>query len=149
MAVGNVAGSMPADGTSAGPDGFARLPAVIEDFVDVSLGFREALPNVDGLGLLGALGRVFIRPRDVAREGGGLAAERTRGGRFANPAGADTPLSRRLGQSYLAWHAAMHRLIDDADLDWQTEARARFAMTLLTTAAAPSNLLLTNPAALA
>jgi polyhydroxyalkanoate synthase len=134
----------------------------VEDFVDLSLGIREALPpSVDGLGLLGALARVVARPRTVARKSAGLAVELARIGlgrvpvdyaprdwRFANAAWSESPVFRRLGQSYLAWHEAMHELVDEADLDWRTEARARFAMTLLTTAAAPSNFVLTNPDAL-
>lgn len=133
----------------------------IEDFVDLSLGIREALPNVDSLGLLGALGKVFARPGNVAREVAGLGLELARIGlgrvpvdypvkdwRFTNPAWTENPVFRRVGQSYLAWHDAMHRLVDEAELDWRTEARARFAMTLLTTAAAPTNFLPTNPDAL-
>jgi polyhydroxyalkanoate synthase len=154
-------GSAPSGDAAAGDEGAVRLPPPVEDFVDLSFGLREALPNVDGLGLLRALGRVVGRPRNVARGAAALTVELTRIGlgrvpveypakdwRFANPAWTENPVFRRLGQSYLAWHDAMHRLIDEADLDWQTEARARFVMTLLTTAAAPTNFALTNPAAL-
>lgn len=152
-----------ATGVGAGDrdDGAGRLPRTVEDFVDLSLGIREALPSVDGLGLLQALGQVVGRPRAVARGATALTVELARIGlgrvpvdypakdwRFANPAWTENPLFRRLGQSYLAWHDAMHRLVDEAGLDWRTEARARFAMTLLTTAAAPTNFVLTNPAAL-
>ena len=42
----------------------------------------------------------------------------------------------------------MDRLVNEADLDWRTTERARFAMNLLTSAAAPTNFLAGNPAAL-
>src|SRR5687768_6489194 len=121
MAVGDAA-----SGTGPVDDATTRLPGPVEDFVDFSLGIREALPPVDGLGLLGALGQVMGRPRNVARSSAALTVELARIGlgrtpvdyapkdwRFANPAWTENPLFRRLGQSYLAWHEAMHGLIDD------------------------------------
>jgi polyhydroxyalkanoate synthase subunit PhaC len=42
----------------------------------------------------------------------------------------------------------MDRLVSDADLDWRTTERARFAANMLTSALAPTNFLPGNPASL-
>jgi len=68
--------------------------------------------------------------------------------RFADPAWSDNLAYRRLKQAYLAWSDAMLALTDDESLDWRSAERARFAMTVLTSAAAPTNYLPLNPAAL-
>ncbi len=65
--------------------------------------------------------------------------------RFKNRAWEEHPLFSRLGRAYLAWVDALFGLIDDADLDWRTEERARCAMRNLTSALAPTNLFLLNP----
>ena len=97
------------------------------------------LPEAGGdlaLGLAGiAAGRSDIRPPG-------------RDGRFADPAWTENPAYRRLMQSYLLVSSEVRALLERADLDGPTAARARFALTLLTEAAAPTNILLGNPAAL-
>jgi polyhydroxyalkanoate synthase subunit PhaC len=42
----------------------------------------------------------------------------------------------------------MDRLVSDADRDWRTTERARFAANMFTSALAPTNFLPGNPAAL-
>ena len=59
------------------------------------------------------------------------------------------PLFRRLMQAYLVENDAAHRVIDEVELDTKSRARAHFAMSLLTEALAPTNILLTNPDAMA
>jgi polyhydroxyalkanoate synthase len=68
--------------------------------------------------------------------------------RFADAAFREHPFYRRLMQGYLAWRDALHQLVDEVDLDGKSRDRGRFAVTLLTEAAAPTNTLLGNPAAL-
>ncbi len=73
--------------------------------------------------------------------------------RFGDPAFSENPFYRRLMQTYLAWRAAMHDLVGLAAAiadgeDWKAPAQERFAVTLLTEALAPTNLLPGNPAAL-
>jgi len=72
--------------------------------------------------------------------------------RFTDPTWTENPLYRSLMQSYLAWRSAMHDLVDGNDAsqdgDWKNPAQRRFAVTLLTEALAPTNLLPGNPAAL-
>ncbi|MBE3603686.1 alpha/beta fold hydrolase [bacterium] len=72
--------------------------------------------------------------------------------RFSDPAFAENPVYRRLMQTYLAWRAAMHDLVglaaESDGKDWKTPAQERFAVTLMTEALAPTNLLWGNPAAL-
>lgn len=69
--------------------------------------------------------------------------------RFNDEAWTTNPLLRRLAQSYLSWAEELHGLVDDLDLDDSARLRTEFLTTLVTDAAAPTNNLLTNPAALA
>jgi polyhydroxyalkanoate synthase len=69
--------------------------------------------------------------------------------RFAHPAWAHNPIYRRLMQAYLVDATAVMRLVDEVDLDPKSRARARFALTLLVEALAPTNTLAGNPSALA
>jgi polyhydroxyalkanoate synthase len=69
--------------------------------------------------------------------------------RFVDSAWSTNPVYRRLLQVYLVERAALLRLVDDVDLDRKSAARARFALSLVTEAAAPTNTLLGNPTALA
>ncbi len=69
--------------------------------------------------------------------------------RFTDPAWIEHPLFRRTMQSYLAWRAAMHDLVNDADgVEWKEVEQQKFAVTLLTEALSPTNSFLSNPAAL-
>jgi poly[(R)-3-hydroxyalkanoate] polymerase subunit PhaC len=70
--------------------------------------------------------------------------------RFSDPAWSENPLYRRWGQAYLVWAGAVERLASTPRLqeDWRREARARAAAAKLVDAAAPTNLLAGNPAAL-
>ncbi|MBV8429850.1 MAG: alpha/beta fold hydrolase [Solirubrobacterales bacterium] len=69
-------------------------------------------------------------------------------GRFRDPAWSHNPAYHRLMQSYLAWSDAVLGWVDDAELDWRDAERARFVLQILVSAAAPTNSLLGNPAAL-
>ena len=68
--------------------------------------------------------------------------------RFSDPAWTSHPVYRRLGQAYLALEQAMRDAVEDADVDWQTRERARFAVGILASALAPTNTLAGNPTAL-
>ncbi len=71
--------------------------------------------------------------------------------RFADPAWSQNPAFHRLSQTYLAVGASLGRLVDifDSDLaNWRQAENARFAVNLLVSSLAPTNALLTNPAAL-
>jgi poly[(R)-3-hydroxyalkanoate] polymerase subunit PhaC len=69
--------------------------------------------------------------------------------RFVDSVWADHPLYRRLLQTYFVQCRAISRLVDEVELDHKSRERARFAVSLLTEAAAPTNYLVTNPTALA
>jgi polyhydroxyalkanoate synthase subunit PhaC len=69
--------------------------------------------------------------------------------RFAHPAWSSNPLYHRLLQAYLVGRHALLGLVDEVDLDPKSRERARFAMSLVTEAAAPTNTLAGNPSALA
>ncbi|MBV8295808.1 MAG: alpha/beta fold hydrolase [Acidimicrobiia bacterium] len=69
--------------------------------------------------------------------------------RFTHPAWSQNPVYRRVMQGYLVEARALLAIVDDVDLDAKSRERARFAVSLLTEALAPTNTLLGNPSALA
>jgi polyhydroxyalkanoate synthase subunit PhaC len=69
--------------------------------------------------------------------------------RFGHPAWSSNPVYRRLLQAYLVEARALLGLVDGVDLDPKSRERARFAVSLFTEAAAPTNTLAGNPSALA
>ena len=89
----------------------------------------------------GQLLEVLAGRSDVAPEPGDK--------RFAHPAWRDNPVYRRLLQAYLVDARAVLGVVDEVELDAKSRERARFAVSLLTEAAAPTNTLLGNPSALA
>ena len=68
--------------------------------------------------------------------------------RFSDPAWEDNAAFFALRQSYLVLRRLAEDLLAAAELDTATRAKAEFAVDLLADALAPTNLLLTNPAAL-
>ncbi|BAO90930.1 alpha/beta fold hydrolase [Caballeronia cordobensis] len=68
--------------------------------------------------------------------------------RFADPAWREQSLYRTTLQGYLAWRNALAGFVDHSALDDANKERARFAMSLVTDALAPTNTLAGNPAAL-
>ena len=71
--------------------------------------------------------------------------------RFADPAWAQNPAFRRLSQEYLSLCESVGHLVDDLDgteRSWQDAERARFVANIVMSAAAPTNFLPSNPAAL-
>ena len=71
-----------------------------------------------------------------------------RDARFADPAWRENLFYRRWGQAYLAFCAGLEELLQEPEADWRSRERARFAVNILTSAVAPTNTLLGNPAAL-
>ena len=68
--------------------------------------------------------------------------------RFKDPAFQTNPVYSRLVQAYLLLRAELQATVDDLGLDERNGDRARFALSLLTEAVAPTNTLLGNPSAL-
>jgi polyhydroxyalkanoate synthase len=105
--------------------------------------------------------KLALRPRAVARRSAGLAGELAkiaagrsgleppkRDRRFRDEAWQQNPAFKRLMQTYLATGRTIDALICEADLDWRSERRVRFAADNLLDALSPSNGPLTNPTAL-
>ena len=137
----------PAVRSILGPDlfvgfDFRDLAASIADFVGGMMDGRsktlERLPRL-GTELIDALiGRSNIEPDPSDK-------------RFSDPAWKENPFYRALMQGYLVWRGTMFDLVDQQTTngsDWKTPAQKRFAVSLLTEAFAPTNLLFGNPAAL-
>jgi polyhydroxyalkanoate synthase subunit PhaC len=69
--------------------------------------------------------------------------------RFSDPAWSDYPFYRRIMQTYLVWRSTMQAMVPEAaNGEWKEAEQQRFAIRLLTEALAPTNLLISNPAAL-
>jgi polyhydroxyalkanoate synthase subunit PhaC len=66
--------------------------------------------------------------------------------RFADPAWSDNWLLKRAVQLYLASGRTAEQLLNDADLGWRDEQRARFLLENLIDGLSPSNVPLVNPA---
>src|SRR5215813_7496957 len=92
------------------------------------------------LGFLGELGRIVT--------GNCTLAPDARDKRFADQAWKESGPYRALAQCYVAWGDALNRFIDEAKLDERSAERARFVVSLLVDALAPTNSLAGNPAAL-
>ena len=114
-------------------------------------------------GLLGAAGDTLLQGRSVARAGVGLTMGLSRVAlgrsevapargdwRFKDPTWTTNPLYKRVAQGYLAACEAVEQILYDmqAANDTHRADRARFAMGILTSAAAPTNTLWGNPAAI-
>jgi polyhydroxyalkanoate synthase len=133
----------------------------------------EALASVEGgepvgipspRGMAGGLLPLLVQPRPVAREAAHLVRDAVRilrgtdeiapspkDKRFADPAWSGNPAYRRLAQTHLAWAASLNRLVDGYEAggaDWRQVEQARFVVKALTSALAPTNTLVGNPAAL-
>ncbi|WP_406861474.1 alpha/beta fold hydrolase [Streptomyces sp. HUAS MG47] len=127
-------------------------------FTGAALGVhRRFLPGASTARFAGALAG---RPRLVANRVGGLAAEyvriglgsstvapSTRDRRFADPAWTESPLLRKVVQSYLATSTMVEGLVQDVPLEWQDRERVSFLVSNLLAAAAPSNNPLLSPVA--
>jgi polyhydroxyalkanoate synthase subunit PhaC len=121
-----------------------------------------ALPSPRGL--VRGLVLPLADPRRLAREGARLGRETARilrgtddiapsagDKRFADPTWSGNPAYRRLMQGYLAAGASARRLVDGYEAggaDWRQVEQARFVINAFTSALAPTNTLVGNPAAL-
>ena len=68
--------------------------------------------------------------------------------RFTDPTWTENPFYRRLAQAYLASCNSLDELLDELERAGRPSEKARFLLNILETAAAPTNTLLGNPAAL-
>jgi polyhydroxyalkanoate synthase len=68
--------------------------------------------------------------------------------RFADAAWKESPAYRALAQAWIAWGLALNRFVDQAGMARREAERARFVVSLLVDAFAPTNSLGGNPAAL-
>ena len=121
-----------------------------------------ALPPMDSLvrGVTAVLGQGEPLVRGVTGLGSKLVrvatgsselAPHAKDKRFADPTWTDSPVYRRVAQSYLALVAALDGLLAEleaSESDWRKIERARLAHSVLTSALAPTNTLPANPAAL-
>jgi polyhydroxyalkanoate synthase len=105
--------------------------------------------------------KLAVRPDAVAARGARLSADLAeiaagrsglepdkRDRRFRDPAWSQNPAFRRVLQTYIATGRTVDGLICDADLDWSSERRIRFAAENVLDALAPTNVPWLNPTAI-
>ena len=139
---------------------------------DATMAAAKAAESVDGGEAVGipslqeaasGLGKALSQGTTVARETARLGLELTRiawglsdvapakgDRRFADPAWTSNPAFRMIQQSYLASAGALDRIVTamgDGSSNTRAE-QARFAADILASAAAPTNFLVSNPAAI-
>jgi polyhydroxyalkanoate synthase len=122
----------------AEPVGEVRLRDMARSLGQTVLRSRGNVRRVAGLGR--EAGRIVVGRSDVAPQKADW--------RFRDPAWQEHPGYHRLMQLYLAWAASVDDMVDSAALEWRDTERARFFASILTTAAAPTNTLAGNPAAI-
>jgi polyhydroxyalkanoate synthase subunit PhaC len=118
-------------------------PEDILDSARLLLGQMLSSPGLaarEYLRFLGELGRIVT--------GGSELAPDAKDKRFSDPAWKDSAIYRALAQCYLAWGGALNRFVDDANMNKRDAERARFIVSLLIDAMAPTNSILGNPVAL-
>jgi len=118
----------------------------LEDILDSArllVGQMLSSPGVaaqEYLRFLGELGRIVT--------GGSELTPDAKDKRFADSAWKDNAIYRTLAQCYLAWGGALNRFVDEAKMQTRDAERARFIVSLLVDAMAPTNSILGNPVAL-
>ncbi len=115
----------------------------IVDAARVLLGRMVASPRVTTelcLSLVSELGRIGTGTSQIAPD--------PRDKRFADSAWKESFAYRALAQSYLAWAGLLNQFVDKAGMDKRDAERARFVVSLIVDAFAPTNALAGNPAAL-
>ena len=122
----------------AEPVGELRLGDMVRSLAQAALRSSGHVPRAASLGREAA--RVAVGRSEVAPEKGDS--------RFRDPAWQEHFAYRRAMQLYLAWSQSVESMVEAADLEWRDSERARFFAAILTTAVAPTNTLLGNPAAI-
>ena len=155
-------GAERADGAQAGrtAGGHHGGPgdAVASDLLFAEAGGSRVARLVPGLEAARFAGALARRPRAVIRRGAALADELARiaigrcdrepeqGDRRFDDAGwLESPFFHRLMQAYLAVGRTVTGLIDDAELQWADDRKARFIGENLVDALAPTNFPWSNP----
>jgi polyhydroxyalkanoate synthase len=92
------------------------------------------------LWFIGELGKIATGQSERSPESGDR--------RFADATWKSSKVHRSLLQAYLAWGSAVDTFVDQSSLSELDKTRARLITTILVDALAPTNALLTNPAAL-
>jgi Poly-beta-hydroxybutyrate polymerase (PhaC) N-terminus len=96
--------------------------------------------GAEGRWLTVEMAKIFAGRSDVSPESADW--------RFKDPAWRENLAYRRVAQTYLAATQALERLSVSERLDWRTAERARMAVSLVSSALAPTNTLPGNPAAI-
>jgi polyhydroxyalkanoate synthase subunit PhaC len=116
------------------------------DILDSTLGLISQIvrnPLIAGkhyVRFLAVLGHIAV--------GGSALEPDARDKRFSDPAWKENVGYRALAQCYLAWGNALNRIVDEMETDKRDADRARFIVSLVVDAIAPTNSFAGNPSAL-
>ena len=116
-----------------------------KDLMDSAAIFLKAVVNEptvaagQWLSFLSEIGRIGVGQSNRVQQVGDK--------RFADATWKNSGLHRRLLQSYLAWGDALNGFIDKTSLGEVDKARARLIANIFIDAASPTNMPLSNPAA--
>ncbi|HEU5266323.1 MAG TPA: alpha/beta fold hydrolase [Jatrophihabitans sp.] len=116
------------------------MPVIGEGIGDLGAAFTE-LGTVarKGRKLTGQLARIAVGASDVKPD--------PKDWRFKDPTWSEHPVYRRMSQSYLAGCEFADEVLDDLGRNGRPTVAARFLLNVLESAAAPTNTLIGNPAA--
>jgi polyhydroxyalkanoate synthase len=151
--------------TRSGQRQQAAEPPVPRDESEALASVESAEPVAvpSSRGMARAVLSTLAQPGPLAKEAGRLGwnavrilrgtddiAPSPRDKRFADPAWSTNPAYRRLAQSYLATTGSVNALVEAYEArgaDWREVEQVRFVVNAFTSALAPTNTLLGNPAA--
>lgn len=145
------------------PSGETMSDADVERATDGILGANPAI-GISRDEVIDAVSRLFKlvagKPQNILKQHLALAEELGRVAtgssqiqpdrkdrRFAHEVWQTNGYYKRVMQSYLAWRQTMFDILEATDASAEDKERARFALSLLTEAVAPTNTLLGNPGA--
>jgi polyhydroxyalkanoate synthase subunit PhaC len=157
-------GRPPREDTLKSDEEFRSRQSDLPDLVADSLAGQNILVDLRISELLDIatklVDRAFRNPAAMAEEGAQLARElqKVANGtsrwapsrndkRFNDPAWAENTFYKSLLQSYMAWSQSLQNFAEKAGFESKETGRAKFLLTQISEALAPTNFLFSNPAA--
>lgn len=115
--------------------------------LDPMLLFTSLARTVTPAALLRGLGKIAAETPKALAPGDGVEIP-AKDFRFRDEAWHENPIYKAWAKAYLVWEREFMAMVDNDAVDWRTRERGRLLMGALTTAVAPSNLLIGNPTAI-
>jgi len=151
---GNSRAPYPDAGPAAEPESATQAAADAVSGTDpvgmpvLGKGLRDLGAAFTEMGTVTRKGRTLIRQLARIATGSSDIAPHPKDWRFKDPTWSDHPIYRRIGQTYLAGCEFADNVLDDLGRNGRQTVAARFLLAVLESAAAPTNTLPGNPAAI-